>query len=103
MGNYKNNSHLVSFVDGEMYITCRVCGETKPEDYFDKNKNNKFGRTYACRVCIQMNDKGTITLENADERYASGAREILIGMGYDISKDIHTQFLQRMKDKGRNL
>jgi hypothetical protein len=103
MGNYKNNSHLVSFQDGQMYITCRVCGETKTEEYFDKNKNNKFGRTYACRVCLQMNDKGTVTLENADETHASLAKQILIGMGYDVTKDIHTQFLQRMKDKGRNL
>lgn len=90
-------------VDDKYYITCRMCGDEKVEDEFHHNKNNAIGRAYACKKCLNPTFKKRIGLDEANEEDASGAREILIGMGYDITKNIHTQFLQRMKDKGINL
>ena len=90
-------------VGDKYYITCRMCGEEKIEDEFHRNKNNAIGRAYACMICLRPGFKKKVMLDEANEHDASIAKEILIGMGYDIEKNIHTQFLQRMKNKGINL
>ena len=90
-------------VGDKYYITCRICGEEKIEDEFHRNQNNAIGKAYACKRCINPSFKRNIGLDDANEHDASIAKEILIGMGYDIEKNIHTQFLERMKNKGINL
>ena len=90
-------------VGDKYYITCRMCGEEMIEDEFHQNKNNVTGRAYACKECITPSFTKRIGLNEANEHDASIAKEILIGMGYDIEKNIHTQFLERMKNKGINL
>ena len=96
MANYRK-------VDDKYYITCRICGEEKIEDEFHNNKNNAIGRAYACKKCLNPTFKKRIGLNEANDGNASLAKEILIGMGYDIEKDIYPQFIKRMKDKGIDL
>ena len=85
----------------DLYITCSQCKIEKHSSMFWRNRNNyKIGFYYTCKEC--GNNKKT-NLNNADEKFAQPAREILMCMGYDIEKDIHTQFLKRMRDKGRKL
>lgn len=102
MATQRRNDDLVSYKDGEMFIQCIRCKETKHEKNFHKNHNYYYGRVYTCSQCMAMATKSP-TLETADETNASAAKEILMCMGYDVEKNIHTQFLKRMKDKGRNI
>jgi hypothetical protein len=97
-----SNYEKITYIEGHLHIECRECGELKPEERYHKNPNNVYGRVYKCIQCINKTPRST-TLETADEKYASTAKQILINMGYDITKDIHTQFLQRMKDKGKKI
>jgi protein-arginine kinase activator protein McsA len=101
MGNKLDSDERVKYIDNELYIQCRSCDQFKPENEYHKNKNNRTKRSYVCIVCAR--EGGSSNIHTADDFHASGAKEILINMGYDLNKDIHKQFLKRMKDKGRKI
>lgn len=101
MGNKLDSDDRIHYIDNEMYIHCRSCNEIKHEEKYHRNQNNKYKRSYTCSVCVRSGKSAS--LQNSDDFHASGARKILMNMGYDLSKDIHAQFLQKMKYKGRNL
>ena len=93
----------ISYIDGHLHIQCRACNIIKPEEKFHVNNLATFGRVYKCIDCFNTEKRGGVTLETANEKSSSTAKEILMSMGYDINGDIHSQFLKRMKDKGREI
>lgn len=101
MGNYLSSDDRVHYIDNELHIQCRSCDEIKHEKKYHKNKNNRYGRSYICSICVRSGKSAS--LHNADDFHASGAKEILMNMGYDLNEDIHKQFLKRMKAKGRKI
>jgi hypothetical protein len=40
-----------------MERTCQKCGETKPIEEFDKNKNRSYGYTNTCKKCRTITQK----------------------------------------------
>ena len=98
----RNEFKNYRYEDDELYITCTRCNKEKHCDNFWKNRNNpKLGYYYSCKEC--GNNKFT-TLDNANEKFAIPAREILESMGYEVGNEentVHEQFKERMKKKGR--
>ena len=101
MGNNFNSDDRIHYIDNEMYIQCRSCNEIKHEEKYHRNQNNKYKRSYICSVCVRSGKSAS--LQNSDDFHASGAKKILMSMGYDLNGDVHKQFLKRMKDKGRKI
>ena len=83
-----------------MNITCKICGETKDESQFYPAVNNKTGRRTFCKKCEMAKTKIVKKASDiTDENILRDFKDIMVGLGYDVSQDINKQFLQRIKDK----
>jgi hypothetical protein len=104
---------------------CNICRETKTIESFSINKNTKDGRSYKCKSCQNEYNRKTTALYRERKRNKerewrqrkakedaivshigfksfdfardhSNTLKFLRNMGYDMNKDIHEQFLQRV-------
>jgi len=86
--------------DGMSYF-CRICGTYKPENDFYKRKGSKWGVDYKCKIHStkkEPDDDGSmdyLKLDPLTEEDFIQTGKLLERMGYDISKNIHQQFLER--------
>jgi hypothetical protein len=100
--------------DGWLYY-CSDCNGYKPENEFNEDKNRPFGKYYICKEHrrekynlknnIDPNDGlDHIKLVFVSETDEQAKDRFLEGIGYDLSKDIHKQFIQRIQKKyGKDL
>jgi len=112
MGRLKKAEKRIFSNDGWLYY-CSMCDGYKPESDFNKDKNRPFGRYYICKEHRKdkYNEKNNIDpndgLEHIKLVFVSENDEkqkdrFLESMGYDLSKDIHKQFMERIKIKYGN-
>lgn len=82
---------------------CNVCKVEKPLEEFDyryKSLGERQGRCKECRKRIDEKKKRvTLISDYEGSTDVSHAIEILEGMGYDTTKNIHEQFKERMFTK----
>lgn len=80
---------------------CPICGKYKPEKEFYKRKNSKWGVESKCRIHFSKRDKDDkgendhIKFSRLTEKDFVGARKLLQQLGYDTTKDIHSQFKKK--------
>ncbi len=109
MGRKKQPQKRIFSEDGWLYY-CSMCEGYKPEDEFNKDKNRPFGKYYICKEHRKekYNEKNEIDpndgLEHIKLVFVSdndeeGKDRFLEGMGYDLTKDIHQQFIKRIQTK----
>lgn len=82
-----NQDKVITTEEG-IFVLCEREGVYKPHTDFLKHQTNKSGYYKNCKYCKDVNfirEQNTIKLSN----------EILEGLGYDTSKDIHQQFLKK--------
>lgn len=109
MGRKKLPQKRIFSNEGWMHY-CSMCGGYKPEEEFNKDKNRPFGRYYICKEHrrekyneannIDPNDGlEHIKLVFVSETDEEAKDRFLQAIGYDLTKDIHEQFVQRMREK----
>lgn len=84
--------------DGNKHCWCNSCLDFLPEDNFGKNKNSTNGRDYRCRKCRVRINK---IVESQEDFIIRQSKIILSNLGYDVDKDISTQFMEKHKYKMR--
>jgi len=113
MGRKRKPQKRIFSDEGWLYY-CSMCEGYKPETEFNKDVNRPFGVYYICKEHRQQqyrlkNDIDPndgldhIKLVFVSEDDIKGKDTLLERLGYDTSKDIHQQFLKRMRDNGKNL
>jgi len=81
---------------------CSICGEYKPESSFYKNNRTKWGVDRMCKEHykrVKGQEKDHLTFNNLTRKDVKSASILLQSLGYDITKNIHEQFLDKHKDK----
>ena len=83
---------------------CTICGEYKPESQFYKNKKTTWGIETRCKDHYikknkEDNSNDHIRFTRLYEKDFQGAKEILQRMGYDTTRNIHQQFMEKHKHK----
>lgn len=82
---------------------CSICGEYKPESDFYKSKRTKWGVDRNCKEHYRLGkeDRETAYLQfnNFKKSDFVNALALLQSLGYDTSKNVHEQFMERYKDK----
>lgn len=82
----------IILINGEKHKYCKSCTDLLPVDKFYPIPRNKVGYNVRCKVC---------EMKKRREKYEStkpvwfSTDDILKGMGYDITGDIHKQFCDR--------
>ena len=109
MGRKKLPQKRIFSEEGWLYY-CSMCEGYKPESEFNKDRNRPFGMYYICkehrkekyneRNNIDPNDGlDHIKLVFVNESDEEGKDRFLEGMGYDLTKNIHKQFIKRIQEK----
>lgn len=81
---------------------CKSCDTVKPYEDFYKQGNNYQAR---CKVCYNDKHKSKHKKLNRMDAFEGnpndleGAKNTLIAMGYDLNRDIHEQFMERVSSK----
>lgn len=84
---------------------CTVCGQYRPEADFYKSKRSKWGietkckRHYTKRDVDDDDNDSHLKFSRLTESDFKNARELLNKLGYDTSKDVHEQFMNKYKLK----
>ena len=87
-------------INGVIHYECRGCQTFKPKEEYHPSKTHKLGIQSLCKICNNIKHKATILISDSqDEHTAKGAREILEGLGYDLDKNVHEQFKERIFTK----
>ena len=68
-------------------LTCTKCGETKPEDAFNKNKTTKTGRQHWCRECSISAQRATRM--NTNPKNITPVNTITSVIANDLSKQLN--------------
>lgn len=106
-GLEKYLSRRIITEEGMSYF-CRICGTYKPEKDFYKRKGSKWGVDYKCKIHStkkEPDDDGSMNhlkLDPLTEQDFIESGKLLQRMGYDITKNIHEQFLKRNEKQLRN-
>lgn len=105
MGRKRKKEKRIMSDDGWM-LWCNDCQGYQPESNFHNDKNRPFGKYYICKEHrkqkMQPKDDTDMSylkyvfLSDDEKQEALNALERI---GYDITKPIHTQFEQRIKNK----
>jgi len=102
-----NNIVIPTFTnsDGIMFIECKACKEYKPEADFFRNNKRTIGRDSECKICKKIhmennpiNNNSRIDNNNLYQWEVDMAKQILVGLGYDItdpSNPVYKQFNKR--------
>lgn len=85
---------------------CKRCGEIKEYSAFVQRNGNPDG--HICRKCksqrqmeLRRMRRGEDYQEYSHQEWiVLGKNDLLRGLGYDLEKNIHEQFIQRGRDKG---
>ena len=90
---------------------CNKCNRLLPIESFSIARYCKDGRNYSCRECVSKAGKKQretkiapslkqpYKITHLTEEDVEGVYNLLETLGYDISKDIHQQFIEKMKSK----
>lgn len=107
------------FINMEESKICRSCGKSKPLSQYYNNKLMKSGKANSCKICsglgikVMKNDIPKFNKEYSkfDDNWGklfavtsetySLMYEFLSKIGYDTSKDIHQQFLDRWNPESK--
>lgn len=82
--------------DGEWTYRCNRCNHWLPISDFHKDQSKIFGIAYTCKECRKGNtDTPPMLLDWEQEQ----GLKVLETLGYDLKKDISTQFIERVKLK----
>lgn len=109
MGRKRKPEKRIFSDKGWLYY-CSMCNGYKPEEDFNKDRNRPFGMYYICKEHrkekynetnnIDPNDglehiKMVFVTENDEQE----KDRFLSRIGYDITKDVHEQFIKRIEKK----
>jgi|694.fasta_scaffold137281_3 hypothetical protein len=87
--------------NGDELWYCSYCNEYEPRENFYKNVNSSRGfHTYCKETQKFYNLRSKQNLENSNLPDKHLARQILERLGYDTTKDVHEQFMERLRKKG---
>ena len=93
---------------GVMHYRCSQCHEFKPAFEYYVNSQSPDNVHFSCRKCmIFLNEIKNDRLYNIkppseqtySEEYKRTLKEIMIGLGFDVTKNVSQQFYQRIKEK----
>jgi len=102
-GLEKYLSRRIITEEGMSYF-CRICGTYKPEDHFYRRKDSKWGVDYKCKIHSSKRDvehdpdMDYLKLDPLTEEDFIQSSILLQKLGYDITKNIHEQFLDRYEN-----
>lgn len=82
----------IILINEKEYKYCKDCSDLLPIDKFGKNLHNPTGHMLRCISC-EIRKRRIKREENKIEWLT--IEDILTGMGYDITDDIHKQFCDR--------
>jgi len=82
-----------------MKMKCKRCGIWKNETKFYISKTNNSGRHYTCKKCQDRKEPVLMDELNGYEYVVEETKILLERLGYDLSKNIHNQFKQKVKVK----
>lgn len=96
MSRRKNNRRILNG-NGEWTYRCSLCKEHKTSEHFHSdNSKPPFNLAYNCKECRKnAEDRPPILLDWETEM----GYKALESIGYDITQDIHQQFIDRVKKK----
>lgn len=81
---------------------CSICGEYKAEADFYKSSRTKWGVDRNCKEHYRNRDADKenkhLRFNNIQKSDFEGAVGILESLGYDMTKNVHTQFVERHKE-----
>ena len=84
-------------LEDEWGYRCSRCQTYLPESSFHKDKSKPpFYIAYTCKSCRKNSDGHKPILYQSD---IDAGLQVLSRLGYDLEKDIHQQFLNKIKDK----
>ncbi len=83
-----HNQDKVINTDEGIFVLCEREGVYKPSSLFLTSSTKKGVYYKNCSECGDFNYK-------VEQNKIQASKEFLEGLGYDTSKDIHTQFLER--------
>ena len=87
---YQNN--LTKDMDCNFQI-CRRCNKNLPIDAFNTHGHNKSGISYYCKECYSDMRNKVIDDNLLNDR--TNALELLQRIGYDPTRNIHEQFIEK--------
>ena len=79
-------------LDGKI---CKKCNKFKPFSDFYQHKNNRDGFHTKCKPCSLIELRRTSGFQHNNQKEIEIAKELLEKLGYDLSKPIHPQFMER--------
>jgi len=83
--------------DGEWTYRCSLCKEFKESHHFHSdNSKPPFNLAYNCKECRKYSNKREPILLDWETEIGMNTLERL---GFNISENIHDQFIERVKDK----
>lgn len=84
-------------LEEEWGYRCSRCQTYLPQDHFHRDKSKPpFYIAYTCKECRKNSDDHKPILYQSD---IDAGLQVLSRLGYDLEKDIHQQFLEKIKDK----
>ena len=107
MGRKRKPQKRIFSDNGWLYY-CSMCGGYKPEEEFNKDKNRPFGLYYICKEHRTqqyreknppMEDMDYIKMVFVSDEDHRQKELLLKQLGYDLNKEVHKQFLQRIEEK----
>ena len=109
MGRKRKPEKRIFSEEGWLYY-CSMCDGYKPEHEFNQDKNRPFGKYYICKdhrksKYNQANDIDPddgldhIKLVFVSESDVEMKDRFLEKMGYDLSQNIHQQFMERVEQR----
>ena len=108
MGRKRKSTKRIMSDEGWLYY-CSQCEGYKPESEFNKDRNRPFNVYYICKDhrrenYREKNGEPDKDLEHLKLVFVSQSDydekdRFLEALGYDLSKDIHQQFLERIRKK----
>ena len=93
MGKKLNNRRIMS-PEGNWVYRCNRCELWYVKEGFHIDKTKIFEISYTCKTCRKNNVKPKLL----DWENESGEK-VLTNLGYDTEKDVHQQFIEKMKLK----
>jgi uncharacterized C2H2 Zn-finger protein len=85
----------IEIIDGEEFLDCKTCGKLKDIKEFNRDRSNVVGYARYCKVCYSQKIKEHQKGEGYDPKNVALAMELLEKMDYDITQDIHQQFIKK--------
>lgn len=96
MSKRRNNRRILNG-NGEWTYRCSLCKEHKTSEHFHSdNSKPPFNLAYNCKECRKnAEDRPPILLDWETEQ----GYNTLERLGYNITEDIHQQFIDRIKER----